>query len=130
MIKWTTIDSWKEDWKYNNIKLTKKRRTKIMKIQVYAAIATRGEEEMLIHADLNRGLTNLKRDAFLMKNIDWSAEVYQVSVDIKVKHEEREVLADEQVSDTTNIPQRAVDKIAKDYVNESNDLLEKGDIIR
>ena len=107
-----------------------------MKIQVYAAIATRGEEEMLIHADLNRGLTNLKRDAFLMKNIDWSAEVYQVSVDIKVKHEEREVLADEQVSDTTNIPQRAVTtgetitKDYKDYIKESNDLLEKGDIIR
>lgn len=76
-----------------------------MKVTYYVCMGTNAytKEEEFIGVDSNRSLINIKRDAFLRKNIDWNAVIHTVTTSFEPTWEKRIVLDDE-IQDETGIP--------------------------
>jgi hypothetical protein len=74
-----------------------------MRISLYVAIATRGDEELLCGAGTNRRLVEIQRDSYIMHNIDWSCEIQEFAFDVTPKKIDRVILPDEERPETGNI---------------------------
>ena len=69
-----------------------------MKIQVFIAVARRGEEEEVIAVGSNRRLVDIARDSFIWRpeHEDWEAQIQKHVVDAKFQEEEKLEAVDEQ----------------------------------
>jgi hypothetical protein len=67
-----------------------------MRVNVFVAIATHGDEEFLVGVNANRRLLEIQKDAYLRNNIEWACAIQEHAFDITPPDMKREVLDDEQ----------------------------------
>jgi hypothetical protein len=89
-----------------------------MKITIYVAIATKHEEEEVLAAGMNRRLIEITKDSFLMKNIEWSAEIQEFEIEVKAKQKPRVFLQEEEHVETGKTVHKVDTTITKEKAQE------------
>ena len=92
-------------------------------VEMFIAVAFRGDEVDLIGGGMNRRLVEIQKDSFLRHNIDWSSEIQIVKIRVSPKTEPRVVLDDEQQPET-GVNKKVPEEIIAPEANNGGDKIE------